>query len=68
MSANGIRMLRLDEVIAITGLSRSSLYAMIKRGEFPRQIQIGPRAVRFDSRAINSWLAEKLGEPCDATQ
>jgi|GEM_PF-7005231 len=31
MNANGIRMLRLDEVMAMTGLSRSSVYAMIKR-------------------------------------
>lgn len=66
MNANGIRMLRLDEVMAMTGLSRSSLYAMIKRAEFPKQVQIGPRAVRWDSRAVDGWLAEKLGEPCEA--
>lgn len=66
MTTANIRMLRLDEVVAMTGLSRSSLYAMAKRGDFPKQIQIGPRAVRWDSRAVESWLAEKLGESSEA--
>lgn len=39
------RVLRLRAVRDRTALSRSSLYARIKQGEFPRQIKIGPRAV-----------------------
>ncbi|MCH8060411.1 MAG: AlpA family phage regulatory protein, partial [Proteobacteria bacterium] len=37
------RVWRLPEVIIQTGLSRSTIYEMIKRGEFPRQFNLGAR-------------------------
>ena len=61
-----IRMLKLEEVMKITGLGRSTLYALVKSGSFPKQVQLGPRAVRWDSRAVERWLAEKLGEAQEA--
>jgi len=35
------RIIRLKTVLARTGLSRSTMYRMIKSGTFPRQIRIG---------------------------
>jgi len=61
-----VRMLKLEEVMQITGLGRSTLYALVKSGGFPRQVQLGPRAVRWDSRAVEKWLAEKLGQGQEA--
>lgn len=58
--SNAIRMLRLEEVMSMTGLSRSSIYAMAKQGSFPKQIQIGPRAVRWNSQTVEAWLTAKM--------
>lgn len=33
------RIIRIREVIAMTGLSRSSIYAAIKQGTFPPQLK-----------------------------
>ncbi len=38
------RVIRLKEVIAQTGLSRSTIFALQKQGIFPQSIKIGPRA------------------------
>lgn len=46
------RLLRRPEVEARIGLSRSSIYAMMDRGEFPRPRRIGQRAVAWDEAMI----------------
>ena len=50
-------LLRLPVVRARTGLSRSSIYARVAAGTFPRPIAIGPRAVAWASDAVNTWIA-----------
>ena len=54
------RLIRLPVVLSITGWSRSSLYAAIKRGEFPRQIPIGTRAVAWLEQDVQDWLTRKV--------
>ena len=39
------KLLRLPQVKAATGLSKSSIYARIAEGTFPKQIPLGPRLV-----------------------
>lgn len=36
----GERFLRISEVVEITGISKPTLYALIARGEFPRQVKL----------------------------
>ena len=57
------RVWRLPEVILQTGLSRSTIYAMIGRGEFPRQFNLGPRAVGWLSEDVLAWIDLRIGEP-----
>jgi prophage regulatory protein len=52
------RVLRLPEVIQLTGLSRSSIYAAVNRGGFPSQVRLGARAVGWRLEAIEQWLSE----------
>ena len=54
------RVWRLPEVIIQTGLSRSTIYEMIKRGEFPRQFNLGARAVGWVADDIMAWLDAKI--------
>lgn len=53
------RHLRLPAVKDATGLSRSGLYALMDKGEFPRPIRIGQRAVAWPESAVIAWLAER---------
>ena len=53
-------LLRIKEVQARTGLSRSSLYAAIAAGRFPAPTKIGERSVAWDSAAVDAWIASKI--------
>jgi len=53
-------LLRLPLVIERTGFARASIYAAIKRGEFPKAIQLGPRAVAWSSDDIDIWIAARI--------
>lgn len=53
------RVLRLPSVVAFVGLSRSSIYVMMKENEFPRPIQLGKRAVAWRETDIQNWLADR---------
>ena len=39
------RFIRLPQVIEMTGMSRSYIYARIAQEAFPKQIQLGSRSV-----------------------
>jgi prophage regulatory protein len=47
--------LRLPAVVRITGLSRSTLYRLIADQQFPRPVQLGPRAVAWRRQDIDAW-------------
>ena len=50
------RLFRIGEVLEITGLSKSVLYEMVNRGDFPRPLRIGLRAVAWRQEDIQQWL------------
>jgi len=52
-------ILRLPEVKAVTGLSRSSIYNAIKEGTFPERVSIGIRAVGWRASDINVWVSNR---------
>ena len=53
------RFLRLSEVLARCGLSRSSLYRMMRDGSFPEPLKVGVRAVRWRESEIEAWLESR---------
>ena len=50
------RILRRTEVLFITGLATSTLYAKMRAGEFPSAIKLGRRAVGWKSSDIEAWI------------
>ena len=50
------RIYRLPDVKAQTGLSRSTLYAMMAEGRFPKPMKLGERAVGWSESEIATWL------------
>lgn len=49
--------LRLPAVEARTGLKRSTLYARIAAGTFPKPYKLGARASGWDEHQIELWCA-----------
>lgn len=56
------RILRLQEVKEVSGLSRSSIYLGMKDGTFPQSIQLGTRMVGWSASEIDAWIEEKLNQ------
>ncbi|MCF3594182.1 AlpA family transcriptional regulator [Rhodobacteraceae bacterium LMO-12] len=53
------RILRRPEVEVRTGLSRSTLYAMMAEGTFPKPVKLGKRAVGWREADIAAWLESR---------
>ncbi|MDS4031215.1 MAG: AlpA family transcriptional regulator [Candidatus Contendobacter sp.] len=53
------KVLRLPAVKATTGLSRSSIYLMVRRGDFPAPISIGSRAIGWIESEVAAWLTAR---------
>ncbi len=53
------RHYRRKDVETITGLSRSTLYLMMSRGDFPRPVKITEKAVAWPESVIATWLAAR---------
>lgn len=53
-------ILRLPAVKARTGLSRSSIYLRIARGDFPKPVSLGGRAVGWIESEIQAWLQQQI--------
>ncbi|WP_367185324.1 helix-turn-helix transcriptional regulator [Rugamonas sp.] len=49
------KFLRLPEVVALTGRSRSSICADMRQGNFPSAVHIGARATAWTASSIAKW-------------
>ena len=47
--------LRLQAVVRVTGLSRSTLYRLIADKQFPRPVRLGARAVAWRRTDVEAW-------------
>ena len=50
---------RIAQVMAQTGLPRSSLYTQVKEGKFPKPIKIGVRSVGWRVEDVEAWIAAR---------
>ena len=50
------RFLRRPEVEARSGLSRSTIYAWMARGDFPKPVKLSGRMVAWREQDIDDWL------------
>ena len=57
-----IHLIKLSVVMAMTGLSKSSIYAMMQAGSFPKTIHIGVRGVAWIEGEIQHWIEEKISQ------
>ncbi|MGS2724648.1 helix-turn-helix transcriptional regulator [Porticoccus sp. GXU_MW_L64] len=54
------RILRLKDVQQMTGLSRSTIYLEIGKGNFPKQVKLtGSRSVGWHESSIIDWIESR---------
>lgn len=57
--ANDKCLLRRREVERLVGLSRSTIYALMRQGRFPLPVRLGARAVAWRRGDLDDWLARR---------
>ncbi|MFA0076905.1 helix-turn-helix transcriptional regulator [Vibrio artabrorum] len=60
MSNVTARLIRLNEVLVMTGLSRSGMYRSIEKQQFPSQVPIGDRAVAWGESEVQDWVRQRV--------
>jgi prophage regulatory protein len=61
-SQKPLRVLRLPEVIAKTGLGRDSIYRLSHGGGFPKRVKLSERASGWLEHEVDQYLAERAAD------
>jgi len=51
------RLLKLSAVMEMTGIGRTMIYRLIRRGDFPQPYKPGGASSRWSQREIVEWVA-----------
>lgn len=54
------RLLRLPEVIVLTGISRSELYRRMAAGTFPSPVKLGARLSAWPAAEVSRWIETQI--------
>lgn len=55
------RLIDIGAVLAITTLSRATLYRRVRAADFPRPLHIAPRRVAWIEQDVADWISERKG-------
>lgn len=54
-----VHVLRLRDVLQRTALGRTYLLDLVGRGEFPKPIELGPRARGWLANEVEGWISSR---------
>ena len=55
-----VTFIRLPEVKAVTGLSKTTIYELIRLKNFPAPVRLGPRAVAWVKSEVRQWAVARV--------
>ncbi len=61
------RMLRPTEVMARTGLSRTTVWRRVRAGQFPPPVVLGEQSIGWPESVINEWCDSRPRRTYGAT-
>lgn len=61
MKIENERLIRQNECINRTGLSRSTIWRMEKEDKFPKRIRVGKRIVAWKMSSVQNWIDNQIG-------
>jgi prophage regulatory protein len=56
------RLIRIQEVLRLVGVGKSTWYALMSQGLAPRCVQVTPRCVAWSEQACLTWVQDRLAE------
>ncbi len=56
------RLIRRKEVQTKTGLGASSIYVMMRNGDFPQCLNLSERRVAWIESEVDQWIAERIAQ------
>ncbi|MEZ0468258.1 helix-turn-helix transcriptional regulator [Phaeobacter sp. SYSU ZJ3003] len=54
------KLIKLHETMAQSGLSRSQLYALAQRGEFPKPVKLSERSSAWVAAEVQDWIDARI--------
>ncbi len=57
-----MRIIRLKEVMDLTGLARSTVYKYIAASEFPVPLSLGDRCVGWLESEVHEWILARVAD------
>ena len=55
-----MKFIKIEDVLQMTSLSRTTMYSLIRKGSFPKQIKLGNRISVWSEDKIISWMNDKI--------
>lgn len=52
-------ILRVRDVLLRTGLSRSTIWRLVRKGEFPAPLILSANAIGWASQEVEAWLGSR---------
>lgn len=62
------RILRLKEVTALSGLSRSTIYELMKAKNFPQAVKLGTHSVGWVESEVRDWVNHLIAARNEGTK
>ena len=57
MATNAPKLLKAREVCEMLGISKATLYRLIRQGKFPRQVKLGVGTSRWPSQVVENYMS-----------
>jgi len=54
------QLIKIPEVMAKTGLSRSHLYALAQNGAFPKPVKLSERSSAWVEAEVQAWIEDRI--------
>lgn len=54
-----VDLIKVKEVVRRTLLSKPTLYRMIRKGQFPKQLYLSPNNVAWFGSEVDRWLSDR---------
>lgn len=55
-----MKVIRIAQVIAATGLSKATIYRYMSKGIFPRPIKLGEHSVGWIEEEVIAWIESRV--------
>tara|TARA_R110002049_G_scaffold3488_1_gene26090 strand:+ start:2149 stop:2334 length:186 start_codon:yes stop_codon:yes gene_type:complete len=53
-------MMSLNEAAKVTSLSRTAIFKMRERGDFPRAVTLSEKRIGFVRTEVNEWISARI--------